>query len=100
MDTAWHAETETLRRVKSARRDEHGRQADEGMEQGDELRHRRHLNGAGPPNTDGAAYCYGEQDPQKRRESPRQLIEEGCRRRYPHADHAEPVAVPGCLGRG
>src|SRR5256885_15104879 len=98
MDAAGHAKTETLRSVKSARRDENGRQADEGVEQGDELRQRRHLNGAGPPNTDGAAYCYGEQDPQKRGESPRQLIEESCRGCYPHADRAEPAAVPGGLG--
>src|ERR1700730_18014314 len=99
MNRIRQAETEALRPVESARRHKHGRKADESMEQSDELRHRRHLNGAGPPYPNTSADPHREQDPQKREESPWQLIEESCRSRNRHAYHAETVALPSGFRR-
>ena len=45
------ADAERLRRIERRRRDEHGREADERVEGGDELRHRRHGDA---PRGDGA----------------------------------------------
>src|SRR5271163_1168634 len=42
MNFVGNAETETLRSIKRARGDEYRRKADESVEEGDELRHRRH----------------------------------------------------------
>ena len=44
MDLADRADAEGLRRIERRRRDEHRREADQRVEGGDELRHRRHRN--------------------------------------------------------
>ncbi len=61
------AKAKSLRRMQSARRDQDGGEADEGVKQRDELRHRRHLDGARPPGADGAADADAEDDEEQAR---------------------------------
>ena len=71
------AEAEALRRVKRARRDEHRGKADQSVEEGDKLGHRRHLNGCGRAIRRWSRRSQRQARPQKREES-RRAIDRGA----------------------
>ena len=55
VDGADGADAEGLRRIERARRHEHRRETDQGVEGRDELRHRRHRHALGDDRADAAA---------------------------------------------
>ena len=93
---AGRADAEGLRRVERGRGDQHRGKADQRMEGGDELRHRRHRDAPRDDSADAAADGDAEHDEAERapaRRGDEQRRHDGDR----HADHAEIVALPRCL---
>ena len=93
-------DAEGLGGVKGACGDEHRGQADQRMEHRDELRHRRHLDGAGAPGADAAADREAEDDQQPRKPARRRTQRQRRHHRDRHADHAEAIALTRGGGRG
>ena len=97
MDVADRADAEGLRRIERRGGDEHGGEADQRVEGGDELRHRRHRDA---PRDDGAGAAAGgerhdEQRPAERIR--RRRAEERGEHGNRHAHHAELIAPPARL---
>ena len=99
MDGAGRADAEGLRRIERGRGDQHRGHADQRMEGGDKLRHRRHRDAARDDGADAAADGDTADDhrPGQRVGRPRH----GKRGEHGngHAGHAEIVALPRGLRR-
>ena len=93
MDVAGRADVEGLRRVEGAGRHQHGGHADQRVERGDELGHRRHRHPARDHRADRPANGDAEHDKQPGDAVGRRVAGERGSNRDRHAGHAEEIAA-------
>src|SRR6218665_2534754 len=91
-------DAKVLRRVDRRRRHEHGRQAHQRVERRHQLRHVGHLDGARHIGADAAADGQPADDEQPAQPVARPRHGERGEDGDAHAEHAEPVALPGRCG--
>ena len=89
---ARRTDAERLRRIERAGGDQHGREADQRVEERHELRHLRHLDAARQNRAEPATDAHADDCEQPRRDSDRRPIGERGEHGDRHADHAVEVA--------
>ena len=93
VDVAARPDAERLRRIVSARRDQHRGEADQRVERRDQLRHRGHRHAARDHRADAATQHQAADHQRPRRDADRRMRAERGQHRDGHAGDAEHVAA-------
>ena len=100
---AERADAEGLRRIERRRGDQHRREADQRVERGDELRHRRHRDAARDDRADAAAGADRDDEQEPGEEAGRRAAEQrgqdGERHARPCRRDCPAGSSPGATGR-
>ena len=97
VDGAFGADAEGRGRVERAGGDQHRGHADQRMEGGDQLRHRRHRHAPRDHRAGAAADRHAQHDQSPSREIRRRVVRQRGDDRDRHAGHAQQIAAPAGL---
>ena len=93
MDRSFNANRKSLGRIKRASGDEHSCQTHQRMEESHQLRHSRHLHGAGAPGTNATTNANARYDKCPRGEASGQAVEQCGANRNRHSNHAIEITL-------